>query len=177
MRLPSLQQFFRHQLLQSFQACGLEETSTVEYVSDVLARFAHTRLFHALRDADGRPLEYIVDMLAAWQQAQGLGGGRRDYARERTIARHIGDYTLFMSGLFRERLKMRGELDYYVAHGRSAFWLSADYETNPVRRQTYRRLYQDFGPISDTLDYLRHVQLPLHGRAGADNPLAAYWRT
>lgn len=179
MRLPSLQQFFRHQLHQSFQACGLSATSTagtVEYVSDILARFAHTRLFHALRDADGRPLEYIVDMLAAWQEAQETAGGRRDYARERAITQHLGDYTLFMSGLFRERLRARGELDYYMAHGRSAFWRSADYEPNPSRRQTYRRLSHDFSPISDILDYLRHVQLPLHGRAGSDNPLAAYWR-
>lgn len=177
MRLPSLQQFFRHQLHQGFQACGLSETSTVEYVSEVLARFAHTRRFHAVRDADGQPLEYIVDMLAAWQQAQETAGRRRDCAQERAIAQHIGDYTLFMSGLFRERLKARGELAYYVAHGRSAFWRSADYEPNPSRRQTYRRLYHDFSPISDILDYLRRVQLPMHGRAGADNLLAAYWRT
>lgn len=176
MRLPSLQQFFRHQLHHAFQACGLSETSTIEYVSEVLAQFAHTRLFHALHDTDGRPLEYIVDMLAAWQQAQRMAGGRRAAAQERVIAQHIGDYTLFMSGLFRERLKARGELDYYVAHGRSAFWCSADYELNPSRRQTYRRLYHDFSPISDILDYLRRVQLPMHGRAGSDNLLAAYWR-
>ncbi|HEX7044540.1 MAG TPA: hypothetical protein VF203_07990 [Burkholderiales bacterium] len=176
MRLPSLQQFFRHQLHHAFRTCGLSENGTVDYVSEVLARFAHTRLFHALRDAEGRPLEYIVDMLAAWQQAQESATGRRDYARERAIARHIGDYTLFMSGLFRERLRARGELEYYISHGRSAFWRSADYEVNPARRETYRRLYHEFNPISDILDYLRRVQLPLQGRAGSTNLLAAYWR-
>ena len=173
MRLPSLQQFFRQQLQHGFRACGMNETETLDYVSEVLARFAHTRLLYALRDSDGRPLEHIVDMLVAWQQAQ---EGRRDRARERQVMRQIGDYTLFMSGLFRERLEARGELDYYMAHGRSAFWRSADYEPNPARRRTYRRLYEEFTPISDMLDYLRRVQFPLAGRSSPDNLLAAYWR-
>jgi hypothetical protein len=177
MRLPSLQQFFRHQLQQGFQVSGLKSAAgTVEYVSEVLAQFAHAHLFHAIRDADGRPLEYIVELVTAWQQAQKDSKGRRDQARERAIVRYIGDYTLFMSGLFRERVKSRGELGYYVAHGRNAFWRSADYEANPARRQTYRQLYEEFSPISDTLDYLRRVQFPLHGRTDSGDLLAAYWR-
>lgn len=177
MRLPSLQQFFRHQLQRGFQACGINPAAgTVEYVSDVLAQFAYAQVFHSVRDDEGRPLEYIVDMLSAWQQAQERGNGRGDPAREGAIMRYIGDYALFMSGLFRERVKARGELDYYVAHGRTAFWRSADYELNPERRKTYRHLYQDFSPISDMLDYLRRVQFPLEGRAGTDNLFAAYWR-
>lgn len=177
MRLPSLQQFFRHQLQQGFHASGLSPApETVEYVSEVLASFAHARGFHALRDTDGRSLDYIVDMVAAWQEAQAGLNGRRDVAREGAIMRYIGDYALFMSGLFRDRVKARGEFDYYVAHGRTAFWRSADYEANPARRRTYRRLYQDFSPISDMLDYLRRVQFPLQGRVGSDDMLAAYWR-
>jgi hypothetical protein len=176
-RLPSLQQFFRHQLQQGFQACGRRAAAgTVEYVSEVLSQFAYMRFFQGVRDRDGRPFEYIVDLIAAWQDAQKGANGRRDIAREGAIVRYIGDYALFMSGLFRERVKSRGELNYYVAHGRNAFWRSADYEVNPARRQTYRHLYEQFSPISDTLDYLRRVQFPLQGRAGSDNLLAAYWR-
>jgi hypothetical protein len=173
MHLPSLQQFFRHQLQQSFHAHGLKDDGTIDYVSEVLAQFAYTRLLYALHDAEGKPLEYIVDMLIANEEAH---EGKRQRARTNAIMKHIGDYTLFMSGLFRERVAARGELDYYVAHGRNAFWRSADYEANPARRQTFRRLYQDFAPISDVLDFLRHVQFPLQGRADATNMLAAFWR-
>ncbi|MBI3899760.1 MAG: hypothetical protein HY308_15900 [Gammaproteobacteria bacterium] len=169
MRLPTLQQFFRHQLQQSFHDHGLNEAGTVDYVAEVLARFAYTHLLYSLKDTEGRPLEYIVDMLIASQEA-------KDRRRHGSIVRHIGDYTLFMSGLFRERVAARGELDYYVAHGRNAFWRSADYEANPARRHVYRRLYEEFSPISDVLDYLRRVQLPVKDRAGNDNLLAAYWR-
>ena len=65
MRLPSLYQFFRHQVSHGFHRHGIAEPATVDYVSDILARFAQRRQFHALRDANGRPLEYIVDMLEA----------------------------------------------------------------------------------------------------------------
>ena len=174
MRLPTLCQFFRHQLQPSFQARGLGDASTVDYVSDMLARFAHMRAFHALRDDEGRPLEHIVDMLAAWAQAQEPRIGGR--ASERAVMQHIGEYTLFMSGLFRERVSARGELNYYMTHGRNAFWRSADYEINPARRQLFRRLYQDFAPISDILDYLRRVQFPLRATEATHDPLAAYWR-
>ncbi|BAU47092.1 hypothetical protein SVA_0511 [Sulfurifustis variabilis] len=171
MRLPTLHQFFRHQLEQGFQARGLGKSEAVDYVSDVLTRFAQTRALYSLRDDEGRPLEHIVDMLTACQQAQEAGSRA---AVESSIVRHIGDYTLFMTGLFRERVEARGELDYYTAHGRTAFWRSADFEINPNRRRLYRQLYQDFEPISDILDYLRRVQFPLQARS--ENLLAAFWR-
>lgn len=173
MRVPSLYQFFRHQLQHGFQAHGLKGAPpTVDYVSDMLARFAHTRTAYALHDDDGRPLEHIVDMLVAFARTEEQGRAR---TREGAIVRHIGEYTLFMSGLFRERVAARGELNYYVAQGRSAYWRSADYEINPARRQLFRRLYQDFAPISDILDYVRRVQFPVRTDAPHD-PLAAYWR-
>lgn len=168
MRLPTLHQFFRHQLEQGFQAHGFDNGDAVEYVSDVLTRFAQSRALYPLHDETGRPLEHIVDML---QQAQEAGSRA---AVEGTIVRHIGDYTLFMTGLFRERVEARGELDYYTAHGRSAFWRSADYELNPNRRRIFRQLYQDFEPISDILDWLRRVQFPLQERP--DDLFAAFWR-
>lgn len=173
MAYPTLHQFFRHQLEHGFHARGLTETSTVDYVSDVLARFAETGALYAIKDADSRPLEHIVDLLAAQSEQGQTAGGR---SREAFIVRHIGEYTLFMSGLFRERVKARGELNYYVAHGRQAFWRSADFEPNPRRQRIYRRLYQDFSPISDILDALRRVGFPLTAPATAKHMMAALWR-
>ncbi|BAV32976.1 hypothetical protein SCL_0654 [Sulfuricaulis limicola] len=169
MRLPSLYQFFRHQVSHGFHRHGITEPATVDYVSDILARFAQRRQFHALRDADGRPLEYLVDLLEAWQQGEAASP-----AHGRFILRHLGEYTLFMSGIFRERLMVRGELNYYLAHGRSAYWRCADCELNPRQRQVYRHLHLDFGRISNTLDNMRREQFPLP--PSADNMLTAFWR-
>lgn len=169
MRLPSLYQFFRHQVGHGFHRHGITQPATVDYVSDILARFAQLRQLYALRDAEGRPLEYIVDMLEAWHQDAAAGP-----ARGRFVLRHLGEYTLFMSGLFRDRLRQRGELDYYLAHGSSAYWRCADGELNPRQRQVYWHLHQDFGHISNTLDDMRREQFPLP--PSADNLLIAFWR-
>lgn len=174
MRLPSLYQFFRHQVQHGFHTHGLTEPATVDYVSDILTRFAQTRMLHAVRDSAGRPLEYIVDLLEEWRRAQGGEKGTSSPTRERFIILHLGEYTLFMSGLFRERLMARGQLDYYLAHGSSAFWRCAGYEINPDRRRLYRQLHSDFGRISNTLDYMRREQFPLTAPTG--NALTAFWR-
>ena len=171
MRLPSLYQFFRHQVGHGFHRHGITEPATVDYVSDILTRFAQVRQLYSLRDANDRPLEYIVDMLETWHMAQSGAGSP---GRGRFILRHLGEYTLFMSGLFRDRLRRRGELDYYLAHGSSAYWRCADFEVNPRQRQVYAHLHHEFGRISNTLDDMRRVQFPLP--PSADNLLTALWR-
>lgn len=169
--LPSLYQFFHHQVGHGFHRHGIAEPATVDYVSDILTRFAQTRQMYALQNDAGRPMEYIVDMIEAWHTAE---EGARGVARGRLILLHLGEYTLFMSGLFRDRLRRRGELNYYLAHGSSAYWRCADGELNPRQRRVYWHLYQDFGRISSTLDNMRREQLPLP--ATTDNMLTALWR-
>lgn len=173
MRTPTLYQFFRHQLGRGFAAHGLNEPATIDYVSEVLARFAHTHGLYAVTDTHGRPLEHVVDFLLA---ARGDETRRLDRTRRRSILRHLGEYTLFMSGLFRERLRARGELNYYLAQGASAYWQCADIEPQPGPRQLFRRLHSDFARISDTLDDMRSTRFPLPRPPTAANMLAAVWR-
>jgi len=172
MRIPTLYQFFRHQLGNGFAARGISEPATVDYVSEVLTRFAQTRSLYAMTDAQGRALEYVVDFIAA------AGGDevRGDRARERSLLRHLGEYTLFMSGLFRERLRARGELNYYMAQGASAFGQCAHVEPRSGQRAVFRRLHDSFNRIADSLDDLRRERLPLSLAATRDNMVVALWR-
>lgn len=176
MRVPSLHQFFRHQLQPGFRAGGIDEPATIDYVSDVLARFAETRVLYAVAGADGKPLQYIVDFLAERQRAEGGDGGRADYARARTLTRHLGEFALFMSGMFRERLVRRGELPYYLAQGAGAYWNCADVELHPTRRRVYRQMHGHFRDIADALDGLRRTRLPL-APASTPDPVAAFWHS
>jgi hypothetical protein len=173
MRLPTLHQFFRHQLNQGFASRGLAEPSTVDYISDVLARFAQTRALYAVAGTDGRPLEHIVDFLCA---ARDDGARPNDRARRRSVMCHLGEYTLFMSGLFRERLRRRGELKYYMEQGSTAYGECAGTEPQPGRRQLFQRIHRDFARIADTLDDMRRGQLGPSLPANAGNLVTALWR-
>ncbi len=176
MLVPTLYQFFRRQVQQGLGEQGIAEPATVDYVSDVLTRMAHTAALYPLRDAEGSPLERIAQFLLEWQRADGVSGERADRSRQVLITRHLAEYTLFMSGLFRDRLQARGEVAYYMEHGRSAFWQTADYESNQKRRQVFRRLGVDFARVADTLDHMRRVQLPINSTTGTSGGVAALWR-
>lgn len=161
MQRPTLYQFFHHQLDRAFATRGLREPAEVDYVSDMLTRFAETRALYAVRDNEDRALEHLVDLLDTAREAEHERGDR---ARGRSVMRHLAEYALFMSGLFRGRLSARGQLAYYESQGRSAYWACADYERHPPRQHLYRRLHRDFSPISEILDHLRRVQWPLSAK-------------
>jgi hypothetical protein len=82
-----------------------------------------------------------------------------------------------MSGLFRDRLRTRGELGYYLANGQSAFWRCAKYEINPKRQNVFRRLYSDFTSIADALDHMARFQLRSSSvNVTANTLIASLWR-
>ncbi|WP_298135454.1 hypothetical protein [Acidiferrobacter sp.] len=168
---PTLYQFFHRHVQYGLRRAGLGEPETVAYVSDLLARFAHTDALYPLNDQGRRPLTTIVQFRVAQQAAQDM-----DRAREMVIVRHLAEYTLFMSSVFRERLRSRGQLAYYTDQGRSAFGQTADLEKNSGRARVYWRLGHDFARVAQAVDDIRHHQLLLAAETYAQRPLAALWR-
>ena len=156
MLTPTLSQFFRRQIMHGFGKRGLAEPDTVEYVSDILTRFSLTRELYAIRSKQGQALEHLIDLQTEWRRAQGWDDGIANRVRQRQVLRHIGEYSLFMSGIFRDRLVSRGQLSYYIANGSSAFWHCADHEHhNSKRHLLFRRLYYNFTNIANALDIMR----------------------
>lgn len=167
---PTLQQFFHRHIQHGFKRAGLDEPATVDYVSDLLTRFARTEALYPLRDDEERPLTTLVQFLVAQRAAQ-----EEDRIHKIMVVRHLAEYTLFMSGFFRDRLRARGQLSYYADHGRTAFGQSADFEKNTGKARTYWRLQQNFARVAEALDEIRRGQLPLSPDT-FDQPLTALWR-
>ncbi len=70
------------------------------YLSEeLLARFLRTDQLYRLRDARGRALADVAEMLISGE-AEGVSAELRSLA----VQRHIGNYTLFIAGLFPESL-------------------------------------------------------------------------
>ncbi|NJL16164.1 MAG: hypothetical protein HC938_02145 [Nitrospira sp.] len=80
---------------------GWPDTKVTTYVSNLLVDFTHTDQLYKIRNQQNQPVDAVVDLLFESEvllEAQSLD-------RERDVHRHIGDFTLFMAGLFPEYLR------------------------------------------------------------------------
>src|SRR5690606_37392363 len=87
---------------QTFQVeYGLADPPLIDYLSDILVRFVRLDAIFKVRDVMGRRLEEVADMLMEAEQ--------RESNPKREIHRHIGDFTLFWTGVYPEALRrLRG---------------------------------------------------------------------
>ena len=111
-----LRHLFRHLTEASFEQVGHADPDLTVYVTGLLVDFAHVDNLYRVRDAKGRRLEYLVDFQ--------LESQRGDQAHARATQKHLGDYTLFIVGMFPESLRRRRRpisLEYYVAQGKQAY--------------------------------------------------------
>ena len=135
---------------------GVADTSLIDYLSALLARFLHMDDIYRLRQ-DGRPLTEVVDMV---MQASGLPQEGRT-ARE--VHRHVGDFTLFWTGVFPETLEqMRspGRKDYFIdycSQGKRSYYIASTFEAEPftVEARVLRRLSEDFELCAYGLNQVR----------------------
>ena len=107
---------------------GVADPPLVDYVSDLLLRFARLDAVHRVRSLSGRPVVEVVDMLTEAENRIGLA--RRD------VHRHIGDVTLFWTGVYPESLqKLRSveKKDYFVdycSQGKRAYYIASTIQTD-----------------------------------------------
>lgn len=107
---------------------GVVDTQVVDYVSELLIRFTRLDSLAKVRQPDGKPATEVVSMVAEAEMR--IGEARRD------VHRHIGDYTLFWSGVYPESLReMQGKdkQDHFVsycAQGKKAYKIASSIETD-----------------------------------------------
>ena len=95
------------------EGLGIGDFGMIRYVANLLVDFSHVDCLYRIQNAQGRPLEDVGEMLLQ------IDPRSRDssHQKEREIRKHIGDYTLFFTGMFPESLKRRVgslRLDYFV---------------------------------------------------------------
>ena len=110
---------------QVFRRSGIADRRVADYVAEVLAEFARAEQARCVVPGHGGPLDYFFEMISALQHA--------DDRTSFYIRAHIGNYSLFLSGLFPGRIRFRAEsrgfpgLSYYESLGRSNFRLASDH--------------------------------------------------
>jgi hypothetical protein len=123
----SIERFFSGLSEYIFQSkLGVADVQLVDYVSDMMFRFVRVDSLHKVRRPNGRPATEVFQMLGEAEKRIGLA--------RREVHRHIGDFTLFWSGMYPESLrKIRphesadGFLD-YCRQGKRAYAIAAEIE-------------------------------------------------
>jgi len=149
---------------------GWRDPEVIRYVTDVMTDFVHIDRLYRIRNAQGRRVEEVAEMLAEGDLLQRATSSDR----ERQVHKHIGDYTMFMVGLFPEFLRrLRTQrvlaspdafLD-YIQVGKRSYRVVADFASGPEGRLAplFRNLSENFelcvyglGYVRSDLDRLRN---------------------
>jgi hypothetical protein len=117
--------YFYIMVRTALKRTGIDDTKVADYVAEVLAEFSKADHSRCLIPGQEGSLDYFFEMLAALKTAD-----------ERTsfcIRAHIGNHSLFLSGIFLNRIKYRAEyrgfpdLSYYESLGQSSFKVAGDH--------------------------------------------------
>lgn len=154
-----LARFFDRATRQTFGDLALDDPPAARYLTDLLTRFART---DALRAADlvaGPRLDTVVDALLRIERSWEWGAPDFAPFHERAVRRHIGDYTLFMTGLFRDHVERVASVGYYLGEGRRAYRFLADTTRSGAEAEAalFRRLAERFEQYAGALSYMRKV--------------------
>jgi hypothetical protein len=154
-----LARFFERVTRHAFGDLALDDPPAARYLADLLTRFARAEALRAVQTATARRLDTVADSLFAIQRAWNLGSPEFNPSEERVLRRHIGDYTMFMTGIFRDYVERLAVTGYYEHEGRQAYrFLSETARTaGQPEAPLFRRLSDRFEEYAGALTYARKV--------------------
>lgn len=146
---------------------GWPDFNVSEYVSRLLVDFTRTDQLYRIKNARGEQVEAVVELLYESEVIHEAGS----VEREREVHRHIGDFTLFMTGLFPEylkRIKTAGLIYHkdflvdYIKTGKRSYrivaefgaWSDSTSEAKPSP-PLFRKLSENFELCVVGLGYIR----------------------
>jgi hypothetical protein len=137
---------------------GIEDRQVADYTAEMLAEYSEFDNTRCRVPGQASPLDYFFEMLAALQTA--------DDRTSFYIRAHIGNHSLFLSGVFPQRIKYRAErkgfpdLRYYEALGQSSFRIASDhrlasrYDLAPIYSTLAERFQETRQALNDMSERL-----------------------
>jgi hypothetical protein len=129
-----LRQLFQELVSRNYSSSGIElrDPALSAYVANLLTEFCEVEQLHKIHDAAARPLSDVGEMLL---QSDPVYGPAPSFDRERQVRKHIGDYTLFFTGMFPEsinhfrlrRHRMENFVDWIKA-GKESYYVVSKFE-------------------------------------------------
>jgi len=131
-----------------FNQIHRHDAEMADYLAALLIEFSFAERLYRIRDASGRRLDDVGEMLIESNPLLAASS----FDREREVRKHIGDYTLFFTGIFPEHLKHSRRplaLDRfvdYVKAGKESYHIVSKFDQFEYRRAAplFRRLSENF---------------------------------
>lgn len=164
-----LQQFFNHIVERNYEDVGIRQPEVHAYVATLLTEFCELDNLYKIKNAEGRPLADMGEMLL---ESDPVYGPAPSFDRERQVRKHIGDYSLFFSGMFPESInhhrlrkyRLEGLLD-FVKAGKESYYIVSKFEhfeyakVAPLFRrmsQEFERLVYGLNQVKNELQEMQH---------------------
>ena len=136
---------------------GVADPPLMDYLSDMMSRFISLDSIFRLRSLQGKRLDEVADMVLDAESMPPEGRTRRE------VHRHIGDFTLFWTGLYPERLeKLRSALTKdsfidYCEQGKRSYYIASTFDDEPFTEEApiLRRLSEGYEMIAYGLGHVR----------------------
>jgi len=151
----SIRSYFSNLVNLSFFDLGKEkDRDAAEYLTEMLTEFARSESLYKLTDDAGKKVSTIVDMLIESRKVPTENSG---YQRE--VRKYMGDFSLFMSGIFRDYVNRGSYLSYYMNEGMKSYSVVSilDLERGEGNPIMFSKLAREFEFYSGALDYMRKV--------------------
>jgi hypothetical protein len=136
---------------------GMGDPQVIEYLAAMLSRFIHMDAIYRLRNTRGQRLEEVADMMLEAEAMPPEGRTRRE------VHRHIGDFTLFWTGVYPEALRQLRSVfnkDHFIDYceqGKRSYYIASTFEDDQYRAEApvLRRLSDDFELCAYGLNQVR----------------------
>jgi hypothetical protein len=138
---------------------GLDDTEISTYVADLLTDFSESNRIYAMRDAAGKPLQRVSEMLTASDPVHGTAPS---FDAEREARKHIGNYALFFTGMY-PRSQPENFLN-LIETGKESFYIVSSFNLFEYAREApmFERLADKFETCVHGINLVRSELDKLH---------------
>jgi hypothetical protein len=151
----ALHRLFRGLTESTFlEELGIGDPRLVGYVADLLARFVPASEVWRIRDANGSRITRVAAMVAEAESSP-------DDGRRRECHRHVGDFTLFWTGVYPEALPKLQPADSpdhlidFQQQGKRSYYLASTLGDREDEADVLRRLSIEFEACAFGLSCVR----------------------
>lgn len=165
-----LQRFFLELVGRHYaEEIGIRNPEIVNYVAHLLAEFCEVERLFRIRTAAGKQLSDVGEML---MESNPVFGPAPSFDRERQVRKHIGDYSLFFTGMFPQglnkyrlrRTRMESLID-FVKAGKESYYIVSKFEhfeyakVDPLFRKMsheFEHLVYGLNQVKNELEEMQH---------------------